>query len=47
MAEQTTVTLPDNSEVFLNAASEVRFNDKSWEDKREVNLKGEAFFKGS
>ncbi|MEM9363934.1 MAG: FecR domain-containing protein [Bacteroidota bacterium] len=45
LAESTEVILPDNSEVILNAGSEVSFNEKNWDTKREINLKGEAFFK--
>ncbi len=44
-AERTQLALPDNSEVFLNAASKVSFNEKKWEENREVKLDGEAFFK--
>ena len=45
LAEQTEVMLPDNSEVILNADSNVAFNEKNWDSNREVNLEGEAFFK--
>ncbi len=45
LAEMTEITLPDNSEVIVNAGSEISFNENSWNDNREVNLKGEAFFK--
>ncbi|MEM9078391.1 MAG: FecR family protein [Bacteroidota bacterium] len=45
LAERTEVTLPDNSEVMLNSDSEVAFNAKNWDSKREISLKGEAFFK--
>lgn len=44
-AERSEVTLPDNSEIFLNAGSKVSFSKKSWDKKRNVTLKGEAFFK--
>ena len=44
-AERSEVTLPDNSEIFLNAGSEVSFNKKNWDKQRNVVLKGEAFFK--
>ena len=43
-AEKKNVTLPDNSKVSLNVDSEVSFNKKSWDENRNVNLKGEAFF---
>lgn len=44
MAEKTTIELPDASIVVLNALSEVRYNAKNWDKKREIELKGEAFF---
>ncbi|UOB16436.1 FecR family protein [Abyssalbus ytuae] len=44
-AEKKTMQLPDNSEVTLNVGSEISFNKKHWEQKREVKLGGEAFFK--
>jgi transmembrane sensor len=43
--ERKTVQLPDFSEVVLNAVSEISFNEKTWDDNREVSLDGEAFFK--
>jgi transmembrane sensor len=43
--QKTTIELPDASKVTLNAFSEVEFNKKNWDKKREVTLKGEAFFK--
>lgn len=43
--EQKTVLLQDNSEVILNAKSQLKYNKKDWKDKREVFLDGEAFFK--
>ena len=45
LAEQTSVTLPDASEVLLNAESSITFNEKNWDDNRNVTLAGEAFFK--
>lgn len=44
-AERGQVILPDNSEVTLNADSEVSYSKKRWDKKREVILEGEAFFK--
>lgn len=44
-SEKATITLPDASEVTLNAFSELSFNESKWSNKREVNLEGEAFFK--
>ncbi|MFQ5771306.1 MAG: FecR family protein, partial [bacterium] len=39
------VSLPDNSEVNLNAESSIKYPPKSWAKQREVILTGEAFFK--
>ena len=44
-AERTEVTLPDASEIILNAASEISYSEKKWDKDRNVNLEGEAFFK--
>ncbi|QLG46125.1 FecR family protein [Costertonia aggregata] len=44
-AENTTVTLPDASEIILNADSEISYSEKDWDEKRNISLKGEAFFK--
>ncbi|WP_075340919.1 FecR family protein [Tenacibaculum agarivorans] len=44
-ADKTLAQLPDNSTVNLNAVSSISFNKKTWKTKREVTLKGEAFFK--
>ena len=45
IAEQKTVTLPDNSEIVLNAQSSIRFSEQDWDEQRLVYLDGEAFFK--
>jgi len=45
IGEQRTIALLDGSEVILNANSQLYFNKKNWKNKREVYLKGEAFFK--
>jgi ferric-dicitrate binding protein FerR (iron transport regulator) len=45
IAQTKSVTLPDNSEVILNAASKLSFNEKKWADQRALTLEGEAFFK--
>lgn len=42
---KTEFTLPDTSEVTLNAGSTISFNEKNWEDNRSMKLKGEAYFK--
>lgn len=44
-AERTEVTLPDNSEIFLNADSQISYSKKNWDKERNVSLNGEAFFK--
>lgn len=41
---QEIVVLPDGSEVKMNADSYLAFNEKTWEENREIELKGEAFF---
>jgi ferric-dicitrate binding protein FerR (iron transport regulator) len=43
--ERAEFLLPDNSTVLLNAASEAQFRTWNWDDNREVELTGEAFFK--
>jgi transmembrane sensor len=44
-AEQKTISLPDGSEVVLNAKSAINFTEKNWPNNRTIQLKGEAFFK--
>lgn len=44
-AQKTTIELPDESSVSLNAKTFLAFNKKSWKNERNVNLEGEAFFK--
>ncbi len=44
-AESKELLLPDNSEVLLNADSELSYSKKDWDDHRNVRLNGEAFFK--
>lgn len=44
-AETKEIVLPDNSEVILNADSELSYSKKDWDANRNLNLKGEAFFK--
>ncbi len=43
--KETNIELPDASTVSLNALSSVTFNKHSWSKKRQVELRGEAFFK--
>ena len=44
-AQQTEIVLPDASEVLLNAGSELSYSEKNWEDNRNLELNGEAYFK--
>jgi len=44
-ANKVRVDLPDASEVTLNAISSLSYDQDAWEEKREVNLDGEAYFK--
>ncbi|NNF19693.1 MAG: histidine kinase [Flavobacteriaceae bacterium] len=44
-AQSTTHTLPDASEIILNAGSEISYSKKKWDKRRVVSLEGEAFFK--
>ena len=44
LAEVRTVELPDGSVVHLNAESSVSFPENGWENERNVDLVGEAFF---
>jgi len=44
-SQKTTFELPDASEVILNVDSKAQFNKKQWNEKRELTLEGEAFFK--
>jgi ferric-dicitrate binding protein FerR (iron transport regulator) len=43
-SEKSTVELPDASTVIVNAMSEVRYSKRKWQQKRELELQGEAFF---
>lgn len=47
IAQKTSLELPDESLVELNALSTISFNERNWNDSREVNLDGEAYFKVS
>lgn len=44
-ASDQTLTLPDASEVIINAGSSLSYNPKRWKKERLVKLTGEAFFK--
>jgi ferric-dicitrate binding protein FerR (iron transport regulator) len=43
-AQNETITLPDNSIVRLNQQSQLEYNSSKWDEKRALDLKGEAFF---
>lgn len=43
--ENKEIILPDGSMIILDSNSELSYNNYKWEDNREVNLKGQAFFK--
>ena len=45
LAQSLETRLPDRSEVVLNAGSQLSYSDIRWEEKRQVQLKGEAFFR--
>ncbi|MEZ4875476.1 MAG: FecR domain-containing protein [Flavobacteriaceae bacterium] len=44
-SQKTPLNLPDDSEVTLNAGSQLMYQKSSWSQNREVQLTGEAFFK--
>ncbi len=46
-AQIITETLPDQSQVTLNASSSITYDQASWATSRHVELKGEAFFEVS
>ena len=43
-AEHKDITLPDGTEVALNAGSEIVWSNNNFEKSRELKLKGEAYF---
>lgn len=43
--QKSSIVLPDNSKVELNAMSSLSYDEKKWKKNREVILMGEAFFK--
>lgn len=44
-AQSQFITLPDGSEVHLNADSNIEYNTEKWSENRTLKLNGEAFFK--
>ncbi|MFT5216649.1 MAG: transmembrane sensor [Glaciecola sp.] len=45
MAEKTSIELPDASLVNINVLTEISYNKKNWNKKRDIKLNGEAYFK--
>jgi len=45
IAQQELITLPNNSEVQLNANSSLTYNKNNWKNNRSIALDGEAYFK--
>ena len=43
--EQMAHVLPDDSDIILNAGSNLTYNKNEWDQNREVSLLGEAYFK--
>ncbi|MFA9187756.1 FecR family protein [Flavobacterium sp. FBOR7N2.3] len=43
--QQTRFVLPDHSQVILNAGSQITYTKWNWNSNRNLDLKGEAFFK--
>ena len=44
LAEQKQVALPDGSQVWLNAGSEIAYDATAFASSRQLNLRGEAYF---
>ncbi len=44
IAEHKRITLPDSSQVILNAMSAIRYLSNEWEECRQIWLEGEAYF---
>ncbi|WP_397362445.1 FecR family protein [Olleya sp. R77988] len=44
-SQKTTIELPDQSQIVLNALSVINYNKKGWDDNRTLKLDGEAYFK--
>lgn len=45
IAQKENFLLPDESEVTLNAMSQIAYNKKGWDKERKLSLDGEAYFK--
>ena len=44
IAENKTIELPSGSTIKLDAASEISYKEKNWNNDRTIHLKGQAFF---
>lgn len=44
-SQQKSIVLPDASQVELNAMTTITFNESNWDNNRDLDLTGEAFFK--
>lgn len=44
-SQRLSIVLPDQSQVTLNADSEIEYDEKDWDENRFLSLKGEAYFK--
>ncbi len=44
-SQKTTIELPDKTFVRLNAVSSIEYQENDWENNRNINLQGEAYFK--
>lgn len=44
-AEKVELTLPDTSQISLNAGSQISYDQNNWDQKRLIALEGEALFK--
>jgi ferric-dicitrate binding protein FerR (iron transport regulator) len=42
---RTTFSLPDNSQVVLNSGTEIEYKTWNWNSRRNIELKGEAYFR--
>ncbi|MDY8134384.1 FecR family protein [Aquimarina sp. 2201CG5-10] len=45
VGQMSTIELPDESIVQLNALSSIKYPEKNWKENRKIKLKGEAYFK--
>ncbi|WP_405205421.1 FecR family protein [Aquimarina sp. LLG6339-5] len=45
ISDKSTINLPDDSMIRLNATSSLTYNEKNWESERKISLQGEAYFK--